>query len=266
MSEIKNYEIYTNRMKLGLYDKCWWIDKVLSKVNTVIDFGCANGDLRDMIEAISPNRFRYIGIEANDVFYNELDRRNIRHVKNIECIPDGEINWGNAVLVMNSVIHEIYNYYGDFEFLDIVSYCVGKGVRHIAIRDMNYDINIRNLDMASAEALLNNLKGVSYRFALRDSSTANEYFKTHGDSFKNLIEYFLKYRYTENWERESKEDYFCSWMSDLDEWLSLIDDMVCEYVDFFTILPQIRQIEEDFSIKWDKAIKTHAKVLWTNEG
>lgn len=40
--------------------------------------------------------------------------------------------------------------------------------------------------------------------------------------------------------------------------------MTCEYVDFFTIVPQIRQIEKDFGIKWSKAVKTHAKALWTN--
>lgn len=265
MDEIKDYKAYTERMKLGLYDKCWWIDKVLPQVDTVIDYGCANGDLQDMIESIAPGKFKYIGIEANHNFYDELDRRNILHAERITHIQDGEINWGNTILVMNSVVHEIYNYYGSFEFLDVVSYCIDKGIRHIAIRDMNYSVDIRGLDAVSAEALLNNLKGVKYRFALKDSAMADEYFKTHENDFKGLIEYFLKYKYVENWERESKEEYFCSWMDDLDEWFSLNENMVCEYVDFFTILPQIRQVEKDFGITWSKAVKTHAKVLWTNK-
>lgn len=265
MSEIKDYRAYTERMKLGLYDKCWWIDKVLPQVDTVIDFGCANGDLRDMIESIAPGRFTYIGVERNHDFYDELDNRNILHAERIEHISDEEVNWGNTVLVMNSVIHEIYNYHGSFEFLDIITYCVNKGVRHIAIRDMNYNINIRNLDMASAEAFLNSIEGVQYRFALKDSPMADKYFETHENSFKDLIEYFLKYKYVENWKRESEENYFCSWMNDLEECLEFYGNMTCEYGNVFTIVPQIRQIEKDFSIKWNKAVKTHAKVLWTNE-
>lgn len=265
MDKIRDYKAYTERMKLGLYDKCWWIDKVLPQVDTVIDFGCASGDLRDMIESIAPGRFKYIGIEANHDFYDELDRCNIPHAEKIEHISDEEINWGNTVLVMNSVVHEIYNYYGDIEFFSIINYCIRQGIQHIAIRDMNYNVDIHSLDSASAEAFLDNLKGVSYRFALKNSSLADDYFKTHGNSFKDLIEYFLKYKYTENWERESKEEYFCSWMDGLDEWFSLNENIVCEYADFFTIVPQIRQIEKDFGIKWSKAVKTHAKVLLTNK-
>ena len=65
--DITNLVTYINSMSVTLYDKCWWIDKVPESINTVVDFGCAGGDLAFMIERIMPNRFLYVGVDNSPV-------------------------------------------------------------------------------------------------------------------------------------------------------------------------------------------------------
>ena len=44
-NDILNKDVYLKRMRVGMYDKCWWVDKLYPEVDTVIDFGCADGSL-----------------------------------------------------------------------------------------------------------------------------------------------------------------------------------------------------------------------------
>lgn len=264
MFEINDYDAYTSRMKLGLYDKCWWIDKVLPQVDTVIDFGCANGDLHDMIESIAPGRFKYIGIESNRAYFSTLDKRKIFHAFSIKHISDGYIPWDRTVVVMNSVIHEIFNYSDPWKLTEIMEYLIDKGVAHIAIRDMYYRVDKFPNDYWSANAFLNVRYGCDYREKIGNNELGIDYCNSHRvKDFQDLLEFFLKYKYVENWPRESNEKYFWDWLDKIDVFVGPEAPLKMEYIDFFTILPQIRDIERDFDIKWCKEVTTHAKVLLT---
>ena len=45
MTEIHNFDIYLKRMAATLSDKCWWVDRLPPDIDTVVDYGCAQGDL-----------------------------------------------------------------------------------------------------------------------------------------------------------------------------------------------------------------------------
>ena len=45
MAAIDNMHIYMERMAATLTDKCWWVERMPPEIETVVDFGCAQGDL-----------------------------------------------------------------------------------------------------------------------------------------------------------------------------------------------------------------------------
>ena len=135
MHSISDTEVYLKRMRVGMYDKCWWIDKLYPEVDTVIDFGCADGSLLEAIKVLCPQITKYYGIENNKEFFSILDNKLIPHYSSLESLPE-DIDWSRTIMVMNSVVHEICYYQGETAFKDLFKKIQGLGVRHIAIRDM----------------------------------------------------------------------------------------------------------------------------------
>ena len=45
--EIVNREIYTARMRAGMEDKLWWVDKTNAEI--VVDYGCADGSMLQIL-------------------------------------------------------------------------------------------------------------------------------------------------------------------------------------------------------------------------
>ena len=75
------------------------------------------------------------------------------------------------------------------------------------------------------------------------------------DSF---TEFFLKYTYVENWEREKDEVYLWDWMDILNQHFVSIYNVKFENRFY---IPFIRErIKNDFDIDWN--INTHRKVLY----
>ena len=139
MYNISDKDIYFKRMRVGMYDKCWWVDKIYPEVDTVIDFGCADGALRDAIKVLCPQITTYYGIENNEEFFDALDAKSIQHYPTIEELPQS-LDWNRTIVVMNSVVHEICYYQRYIKFIALLKEIKDKGVRHIAIRDMCYNV------------------------------------------------------------------------------------------------------------------------------
>lgn len=59
MYNISDKDVYLKRMRVGMYDKCWWVDKLYPEVDTVIDFGCADGSLWEAIKTFCPQITKY---------------------------------------------------------------------------------------------------------------------------------------------------------------------------------------------------------------
>ena len=58
---IKNYDSYTSGMKKSSVDKLFWMNKI-DKINTVVDFGCADGTLIREMNSEMPD-LQYIGYD-----------------------------------------------------------------------------------------------------------------------------------------------------------------------------------------------------------
>lgn len=256
-NDILNKDVYLNRMRVGMYDKCWWVDKLYPEVDTVVDFGCADGSLWEAIKALCPQITKYYGIENNKEL---LDNKSFLHFSSIEELPQ-DINWNHTIVVMNSVIHEICYYQGEAAFRELFKKIQGLGVRHIAIRDMCMCLNaeeyfyLKSSNNFFYEAICNSpYKDLFIKDYCHNIPTF------YGNIFYQ-IEFLLKYTYKENWDRERDEQYLWDWLNCIMSDIS----MRIEVNQPFKIVPQIRQIEKDFGIKFPEFLNTHRKMLLTKE-
>ena len=69
MTPIKNIAVYNAGMRKSMMDKIWWIDKIDDDINTVMDYGCADGALLSMIHDMSPD-LQLCGYDFNEAMIN----------------------------------------------------------------------------------------------------------------------------------------------------------------------------------------------------
>mgnify|MGYP007129641849 CR=1 FL=1 len=254
MYNIFDKDIYFKRMRVGMYDKCWWVDKIYPEVDTVIDFRCADGSLWEAIKVLCPQITTYYGIENNEEFFDILDEKSISHYSSIEQLPQN-LDWNRTIVIMNSVVHEICYYQSYTKFTILLKEIRDKGVRHIAIRDMclNTEEYIY-LDEDFYDEIMNSKYVSMYK----------EYVKrANPNELCDQVEFFLKYTYKENWDRECDEQYLWDWNFFVKH--AIWDTMRIEVNQPFRIVPQIRQIEKDFEIKFPEGLNTHRKMFLTKE-
>lgn len=253
---MNNEQCYLDRMRVGMYDKCWFLANIDTDVDTIIDFGCADGSLFRFLETMYPDRFIYVGIENEQHFLDKCPHipgrtsyfRSIYEVKN-------NIDWTKAILVMNSVCHEIYSYVDKTEVQCIIAYAGSKNIRHIAIRDMffrtKYGIDANKwleMDNAFAE---------KYPKQYAD----NKNVCGRGEGWRDWRELSLKYTYTENWDREVKEQYLHPMLLiDVEAGISCSNERYDMATQYFCIPQQIKRIERDLGVEWPKGTTTHVKI------
>ena len=226
-------------MDAALLDKCWWIDKIPDTIDTVVDFGCASGNLKSMIDHLAPNKYTYIGIDNSQQMRTECSKKGIKVAASLTDVVHTIIP-KNTVLVLNSVIHEILSYDDNaFEFFQKLD---SYGFAYIAIRDMYLTPGIQDYGLVLASILNSPYEGRWHAFAAVARSRAD-----------------LRYRNpanTENWDRECKEQYLWEWKYCFDLLTGPYD---IEYENDFYI-PFIRnKVKQDFD--YDFNVNTHKKLL-----
>ena len=224
MEEIKNLSIYNDGMAKSLDDKLFFIPVIGEEITQFEDFGCADGTL----------------LEAVHNYDNKIGAA----LKKGSCLN------------LSSVLHEVNSYCTEEErkdFWDIVS-C--GDYDYIAVRDMIYngDENAQSDPMDVGRVYEVVRKGD------KDLTLLKEFEDIWGNLYlnKNLIHYFLKYRYVQNWEREVKENYLGYSTDDI---IKLVGD---EYEVIYRkdyILPFLyNRVEEDFGIKINTP--THTNLIF----
>ena len=83
---IKNYDSYTSGMKKSSADKLFWMSKI-EKINTVVDFGCADGTLIREMNSEMPD-LQYIGYDNNKAMISLAGIRTPHELENIQYVSD----------------------------------------------------------------------------------------------------------------------------------------------------------------------------------
>ena len=248
MTPIKNIDAYNAGMRKSMLDKIWWLDKIGDDVDTVLDYGCADGALLSMVHEMNPELI-LCGYDFNKDMI-DLAAKNVPegYFTDIYVVMNTFVRESKTVLVASSVFHEIENYSHDVvsEYERIFN----NGYKYVAIRDMF--ISEKSWGMSDPLTVAK----VRQQY---DFNKIREFEEHIGslDFNENLLQFFLTYRYNENWDREVREDYF---PHTIEEFLSKIPDHY-EVVHFeHYILPFVRtQVWKDFGVQLTDP--THGKIL-----
>ena len=257
--EIIDYNTYLARMDVSLPDKAFFVYRApLARV--IVDFGCAAGNLFRYIRSISNQEYIMIGYD-NDKAMRELARESADVVcgtmeelqEAIEhTLTAHNLTMKNVLFNFSSVIHEMNSY----EIDDIFSFINDLRPGYISIRDMKFrckrEIPNDWLRIFDGKYLKQFYSFLAHR----------------GIIFPNLedfAEYLLKYKYTENWERELEEHYFFGFARAERYYDELIDNHKYRPTwDVNYCLPHFdRQIRDDFNIFFNVSdyFTTHEQLL-----
>lgn len=246
---IRDLNVYVNRMQKSILDKLFFIDKVFEPFSNILDFGCANGELIKAVNALF-GEYRFIGYDINEDMLRTA-RVNVPFAEFYSDWNQIQVDFRDTLLNISSTIHEVYSYGSEGDIAEFWERVFHSGFRYIAIRDM----------MPSDQDQIC-LEDIQYRQVLQDRVYADKLaeYETHWGKITtqhSLVHYLLKYRYTENWEREVRENYL---PITLEQLLGLIpENYEIAYLNHFTLPYTAWQIRNDFGI--DLTTPTHVKLI-----
>ena len=204
---MNNYEIYNERMALGIEDKLFFLAEIGAYLHTVVDFGCADATLGKALYRYNPD-IQYIGID-NDEYMLESAEMNFPQGKYFLSLEDyldntiehlyGEPFLKHTAIIFSSVLHEIFSYDYKINWDNLAFF------EYVVVRDMGLPQDSDYEKEVNFSYPLNNIIDYLDKHEVPISYYTNRY------KFGDYYQLWLKYRYLENWNTESLENYFaCS--------------------------------------------------------
>lgn len=268
---MNNIKVYNERMSKGMEDKLFFLDKIPA-FSVVVDFGCANGDLIKTMNEIGYNQegMKYIGYDYSQEML-DLAEHNLSTLPNhkditlTKCWVDIQNTMDNYVwkdctkiLILSSVIHEVYSYSSTEEVKDFWDEVFNTGFDYIIIRDMlPYDsiwdegLNVPTYDNLKKKICSTKLGTKQF----------NDYDELWGNSMKKggMVHFLLKYKYIENWERELAENYFACTLDEILNKVFKNNKYHIEYLKSFTLPYFYDWVLNEMNYVIDE--NTHAKLI-----
>lgn len=246
-----DYATYNAGMKKSLLDKIFFMDKVESEV--FIDYGCADGSLIKFLKTLFPE-YEYYGYDISKEMIRIAKNNNYDIEENFSTdwsfilnkIPNNK----KSTIILSSIIHEVYSYGTTSDVEEFWNRIFNSGFDYIVLRDM---MTSKTIDRAS------DINDISKIYKRANHKNLFDFENVWGsiENNKNMIHFLLKYRYTENWDREVRENYIPITREDF---LSIIlDDYDITFHEHFT-LPYFKTIvKKDFDIEIKD--NTHLKLV-----
>lgn len=263
MAPIKDIISYNASMIKAMEDKLFFLSHLPEGNYTFVDFGCADGTLLNVLaDTLNNDNNYYIGYDISEqMILLALENSTIKADKisfldnweNVQKLLSSTSN--KKVLILSSVIHEVYTYAIDkWDLLEFWRKVLDSGFDYIVIRDMLPASNIeRETDIVTLSKIKSQTK--------LSESKVNEFCDTWGPftSNKNLVHFLLKYRWEVNWEREVQENYFPIYIDELLKEFTI--DYNLDYLERFRVPFLDKCIKEDFDIELTDY--THCKLVFS---
>lgn len=273
---VANIDKYNKEMSANIADKAWSLEYLHRNfhfdVDTVIDFGCADGALGKYLADSYPVFFQYIGIDIAEVLDQSTLYRGIEDIDAPQYSPinliDGEeiqrLTKKPFILVLNSVLHELMtdpkseNNKTAFNILHAL--ISDKNCKYISIRDMHFsDKNPEG--KISISTLINFYTTLeSTRPECLDAFL--QFFRDRTNcSSKDWFKYLLCYDYLDNIEKEIAEKYFFDWDDAFYKIGLVTNSFATLYCENFSIPFLENKWERDFGFTNDLWCTTHRRML-----
>ena len=269
MSEVgkpfKSIEAYNNSMRKSMKDKLFFLDFIPEEKCIFVDFGCADGSLLTAIYEMDIEgdfHNKYIGYDISSEMIDLAKTKfnyctdKVLFTSNWKDVESKLKTWkGTKILILSSVIHEVYSYAKDRqEISDFWDKVINTNFDYICVRDMMYS---QDMDRNTSPNLYNAF--ITWR-TLEMKTQVDQFSSKYGSIQNNLnfVHFLLKYRWTINWDREVNENYFPIEVN------AFLDNFEYKYnityLQRFRI-PFLEQCwEKDFNIKIDDY--THIKAIF----
>ena len=282
---IANAAQYNIAMRRSMMDKMFFMDKIGNGPRTILDWGCADGSLIEYMHKMFPEHF-YMGYDTDPKMIAQaqamVDSIKLSQASKATMAMQGNVSPEQAfdlgqtavgglhfeisddlsdfiahrhgrkidVVVLNSVIHEIYSY--SLKEIETFWSTLFDRVRpgYIVVRDMCVE---RSTSRAADPISVARIK------QLFDLDKIAQWESKWGSLHENwsLVNFLLTYRYADNWDREYRENYLPVSVE------SLLARFPREYTPTFVehyTLPFLReQVMEDFGIQLQD--RTHLKLI-----
>jgi len=203
-SPISSIETYIGGMSKGFEDKLFFLPKI--DTDFIVDFGCADGKILSVIKQKNPK----ISLMGYDVSKEMLNRA-IVNVKGATFtdkwndVMSAAYNHEKSTLLLSSVIHEVYSYSDSKEIKKFWNEKVFGGLfKYIVIRDMIPSCQLQREDFLDFKE---DAKKVNKRSNKEYLNSFENIWGLIDNDYRTFIHWLLKYSYTDNWEREVKENY-----------------------------------------------------------
>lgn len=248
--EIADYKTYLQKMGKSILDKAFFLDKIFEPIDTIVDFGCADGSLIQFLMLIDDS-YKFIGYDNNPKMIEEAKKKVPTAEFTTSWSDISTCNSKGSLINLSSVLHEIYSYCSKDEINDFWSKIFNSNFSYICIRDMmmseadNTPVDETNLAKLKANK--------------QHLSKLEDYEKEYGKITKNkdFVHFLLKYQYDSNWERELRESYLSLSVEAFKKLIPSNYEIV--FFDSFTLPYQKWSVKKDFDI--DLNIPTHIKCI-----
>ena len=139
---IADDEVYLDNMSKTFSDKAWFVRYLPDDVGLVVDFGGGTGDFLEYIRGMLAKKGaepEFAVIDNNPSFLSRAVSKGFRGYASMEeYAAEGRKPAGRSLLIMNSVIHEVYSYAEGPGEVDSFWKALGRcGFDVVAIRDMS---------------------------------------------------------------------------------------------------------------------------------
>jgi len=256
---ISNYDQYIIDMSTTMLDKLFFLNEI--SFDVIVDFGCADGTFLESISKSRPN-VKIIGYDLDQTMLEKASHK----------LPESSIltdDWNvvikeisgyrNPLLNLSSVIHEVYSY-SNPKSVNIFwnKQVFGDNFKYITIRDMMPSVELTRNEM-------NNFKDDAKKVRRKADKNYLLSFEEVGGSinvnYRNFIHFLLKYKYTDNWQREVNENYLPITLETLKT--KIPTEYAIIYEDDF-VLPYLKQeVKKDFGVELTHS--THVKMILKNK-
>jgi len=256
---IYDLQSYIDGMSLSMQDKLFFANKL--NFDVIVDFGCADGTFLESLMRSNPN-VKIIGYDLDDTMLDQA-RKRLGNKALLTSDWDEAIraisHHKNPLLNLSSVIHEVYSYSSGSvikKFWD--EQVFGDDFKWITIRDMIPSLEIGREERTMFKDDIKKVRNKTDKFYL---NSFEERWGSINDNYRTFIHYLLKYRYTDNWEREVNEDYLPVSLETVKTKIPNNYKIVYEQDFLLNFLKQ--QVKKDFNVQLTHS--THTKMIIQNK-
>lgn len=255
---IADFDDYIEGMKMSMEDKLFFVNKL--DFDVIVDFGCANGTFLSLVQNMKPN-VKLIGYDLDETMLSKAGSilgEDALLTSSWQQVVLELSKYENPLLNLSSVIHEVYSYSHSSVIKRFWEQQVfGGKFKWITIRDMIPSVEIHKGERKSFEEDVKKVRELADPYYLK---SFEDRWESIDNSYRTFVHFLLKYRYTDNWDRELNENYLPVSLETVKKKIPSSYKIISEE-DF--IVPFIKEkVMEDFGILIKHS--THTKMVILN--